>query len=423
MARLRDVPRVIRTVGPVAFPMRVVQQVFNDNLLTWAAAMAYSWLFALFPFLIFLLSLLPLLPDQVRLNIAGGINNTIETQLPGQAGDTVRQTVGPLLGVARGEGDLLPEPQDEVTLTTGEVIKGNLRIDEATDEFVVIYSDRIGREKIDRADIAEGGIRTEEEVAAEQEDAQVGATVVNNWSGLLSLGLLITLFAASGGMNMTMSALDQCYDIAKPRPFWKQRLIAIGLTLVVGTLVVAVLVLLPITSIVLAFLQGDWLAESWLTVLALNVSRYALALSLLILTLGLVYHFGPSLRRRFHLITPGAVFTLAGWMLTGYAMSTYVTSFGGSENYTKTYGAVGGIIILLLLFYVDALILMIGAELNSEIDFATLGVARPDADATDADETADAEIPDHEKDEEQRELEAELRKATGAEGAGGEGSG
>ena len=400
-------------MGPIAFPMRVVQQVFNDNLLTWAAAMAYSWLFALFPFLIFLLSLLPLLPDQFRLQIADGVNNTIETQLPGQAGDTVRQTVGPLLGVAGGADAeiLLPEPQDQVTLTTGEVIKGNLREDEATEEYVVIYSDRIGREKIDRADIAEDGIRFEEEVAAEQEDAQVGATVVNNWSGLLSLGLLITLFAASGGMNMTMSALDQCYDIAKPRPFWKQRLIAIGLTLVVGTLVVAVLVLLPITSIVLAFLQGDWLAESWLTVLVLNVSRYALALSLLILTLGLVYHFGPSLRRRFHLITPGAVFTLAGWMLTGYAMSTYVTSFGGSENYTKTYGAVGGIIILLLLFYVDALILMIGAELNSEIDFATLGVARPDADATDADETAAAEIPDEEKDEEQRELEAELREA------------
>ena len=403
MARLSDIPRVLRRVGPIAFGRRVANQVFADNLLTWAAAMAYSWLFALFPFLIFLLSLLPLLPDQIRLQIADGVNSTIETQLPGPAGETVRETVGPLLGI----GAMADEPaRDMITTTTGQVLVGNIKESESDEEYLVIYDEVVGRERVPRAAIAEDGVRTAEQLEAERA-AGVEGRQVNSWRGLLSLGVLLTLFAASGGMNMTMSALDQCYDIKRPRPFWLQRIIAIGLTLVVGSLVVVVLVLLPVTSVVLAFLGGDFFGDNWVVSFAIDLVRYAVALTLLVLILGIVYHVGPSLKRRFHLVTPGAVFTIVGWLLTGLALSTYVTSFGGAENYAKTYGAVVGIVVLLLLFYVDSLILMIGAELNSEIDFAVSGVARPTADPA---EEPPAEMED--KDEEDHELAEQLREAT-----------
>ena len=69
-------------------------------------------------------------------------------------------------------------------------------------------------------------------------------------TGLLSVGIAAAVFAASGGMNMTMAGLDKCYDVVKPRAFWKQRLLAIGLTVIVATMIIAVLILLPIGSAV-----------------------------------------------------------------------------------------------------------------------------------------------------------------------------
>jgi membrane protein len=401
MARLRDVPRVLRTVGPIAFVRRVVYQISDDNLLTWAAAMAYSWLFALFPFLIFLLGLLPLLPFQARNAIAGAVQEQLTENLPGPAGDAVRETIEPLIGATIDDGQD-DRADDRIETPDGELAFG--KIISQDEEEVVVASDFLGgRRTFDAAEVQV----TPGEVF---DETSIETKVVRNWSGLLSLGVLLTIFAASGGMNMTMSALDRCYDIQKPRPFYKQRLIAIGLTLTVGTMVLFVLVLLPVSGWLLRLFSGALFELDWFTSFLLNVARWTLGLATLFLILGVTYHFGPSLKRRFHLITPGAVFTIIGWLLTGWLFNTYVTSFGGSENYAKTYGAVGGIVILLLLFYVDALILMIGAEINSEMDFALLGVPRKSDDAPE--EVATAEKPEAEKDAEDKELEQELRDAT-----------
>jgi membrane protein len=81
----------------------------------------------------------------------------------------------------------------------------------------------------------------------------------------------------------------------------------------------------------------------------------------------LVYHFGPNVKQKFRLLSPGSVFTVATWTLLGIAFRFYVETYG---HYDKTYGAVGGVIILLFFFYLDALLLLIGAEINAEVDCA-----------------------------------------------------
>jgi membrane protein len=188
------------------------------------------------------------------------------------------------------------------------------------------------------------------------------------WFFVFGLGL--TLWAASGGMNMTMAAIDKAYDVEKGRPFWKQRLYAVVLTIVVATLVILVMILLPIGAGVLTWLIRKQAIFPWLYVLV-NVARYALALLLLLAVLAIIYHFAPSFKQKFVAVTPGAVFCVAVWLLLGAAFRLYLTKLGGAANYNKTYGAVAGAAILLLFFYLDALVLLIGAEINSEIDFAT----------------------------------------------------
>jgi membrane protein len=304
MARLRDVPSVFKQIGIVTFAKRVWQQITEDAVFTWGAALAYSWMFAIFPFLILLLSLVPMVPQQLKFDAHDNIAQLVNETLPQDAGTLVMKQVDSVL---------------------------------------------------------------------ERPSA----------SGFFSFGLILTIWASSGGMAMTMTALDKAYDIEKGRPYLKQRGIAILLTIVVATLLILVMVLLPIGTGIINWL-GHHKNLGW-TLIFVNVARYALALLLMLTTLALIYHFGPSFRQKFHAVTPGAIFSLAVWLLLGAAFKIYLTKFGGAASYNKTYGAVAGAAIMLLFFYIDALVLLIGAEINSEIDFAVLGIrsgATPEAQAT-----------------------------------------
>src|SRR5690348_3292305 len=92
MARLSDVSKVVSSVGAFGFAKRVWGQVVEDNLFTWASALAYSWLFAVFPFMVFVLSLLPYLPGHTKDQAKAEISNFVH-QLPEQAADTIWQNV------------------------------------------------------------------------------------------------------------------------------------------------------------------------------------------------------------------------------------------------------------------------------------------------------------------------------------------
>lgn len=312
MARLVDFPKVIRTIGWVEFGRRVWQQIQEDNIFTWASALAYSWLFAVFPFLIFLMSLVPYLPAGLKDHASEEVHELIYEAMPGPAADTVWPNIQPAL------------------------------------ENVLTQKRR--------------------------------------W--LIYLGLLTSMWAASGGMKATMVALDRCYDLPTGRTFWKQRLLALILTLVATVLVLSVMALLPIGTAVRKWVVARGLVDPRSAALiTFDVARWSLAIIFMILVLAIIYHFGVNVRHRFHWLTPGALFCLIAWILQGLALRIYVAKFG---HYDKTYGAVGGVAVMLLLFYLDAVALMIGAEINSEIDFEVLKVERGSYDLRPAEDRAEA---------------------------------
>ena len=309
MARLSDVPKVINSVGALGFAKRVWGQVVEDNLFTWASALAYSWLFAVFPFMIFVLSLLPYLPDHMKDQARAEINNFVHA-LPEQAAETIWQNVTSVFDKPKG--------------------------------------------------------------------------------GLLLVGLGVAVWAASGGMATTMAALDKCYEIDQGRPFYKQRPLALLLTLIVATLMMLVLVLLPVGTAVRTWaIRNEFVTDTNLALVVLfDLARWVLALLFMVSALTLVYHVGPSIKHKFHWLTPGAVFCLVVWIVLGLAFRTYVARFG---KYEQTYGTVGGVAVLLLFFYVDALVLLIGAEINSEIDFEVLKVKRGTRDFRPAETVAEVQ--------------------------------
>jgi len=195
-----------------------------------------------------------------------------------------------------------------------------------------------------------------------------------------------------------MSALDKCYDLDRGRPFYRQRPLAILMTIFVILLLLLVGCLLPVGTFV-----RQWVIDHGLVgprnpfLIVFDVSRWMLSILFLFSVLGMIYYKGPSIRHRFYLFTPGSVFCIVSWILLAFVMRTYMDRMG--EGYNKTYGAVGGVAMLLLLFYVDALVLLVGAEINSEIDFEVLKVRRGsrnflEAEATSEEATTPPTAPD-----------------------------
>lgn len=189
-------------------------------------------------------------------------------------------------------------------------------------------------------------------------------------AGLFSIGLVITIWSASGGMNATISALDMCYEVKHPRSYVRQRLTAILLTVIVAVMILCVMILLPVGTILTNLLQ--WWLQKHQTLhhflpflIVWQILRYLLALGLLLGVVAIVYHYGPHAQPRKQAIAPGAVFCVAVWILLGIVFRVYIDRFG---RYNETYGTVGGVAVLLFLFYIDAVVLLVGAEVNAQVD-------------------------------------------------------
>lgn len=168
--------------------------------------------------------------------------------------------------------------------------------------------------------------------------------------------------------------MDRCYELDHARPYYRQRPFAVLLTLLVALLVITIILLIPIGTLVIHWLQeqGQWYISTpllWIW----RIVRYPLAILAMFSILNILYHFGPAIRQEYTFITPGAVFCVAMWVLMGLGLRYYIDNYA---RYNETYGTLAGAAIMLLLFYLDALVLLIGAEINSEIDYEVLGVPR-----------------------------------------------
>jgi membrane protein len=174
---------------------------------------------------------------------------------------------------------------------------------------------------------------------------------------------------------MTMSALDRSYELDKGRSIYRQRIVAVILTVFVALMLLTVMGLLPFASAVERWVIRKGLSPGTWELVLFNIARWLVSLVLMVLVLTVVYYKGPAIRHHFSLITPGAVFVVIVWVVMGILFRLYVDEIG-ARGFSQTYGTVGGVALLLLFFYLGALVLLVGGEINSEVDFEVLGVRR-----------------------------------------------
>ncbi|MBW4687148.1 MAG: YihY/virulence factor BrkB family protein [Komarekiella atlantica HA4396-MV6] len=183
--------------------------------------------------------------------------------------------------------------------------------------------------------------------------------------GLFSLSFAIAIWTASGAVSTAMTAFDQIHQIPseKTRPFWKAKLVSLGLT--VGTILLLVMAsFLVFTSDLLLALV---VRENGYLVFLLHIwqlLRWPLALSIVATAFSFIYRYGPSRWNSGTPMMPGAILAAVSWAILSALFRLYVANFG---NYNKVYGAVGTVIVLMLWLWMSAAVLLVGDQLNVSV--------------------------------------------------------
>src|SRR5437868_9848101 len=199
--------------------------------------------------------------------------------------------------------------------------------------------------------------------------------ITPNRGAFLSFGILGTLWAASGGVSACMEALNIAYDVEEERPFWKTRPLAVGLTLLIGTLLLVALVVMIVGP-----RFGEWLSAklhmSTLFALAWPYIHWTVSVGFAILAVEFLYYLAPNVKQRFWATLPGAVLSVACWIGLSYLLGIYFRSFA---NFNKTYGTLGAAVALMVWLYWTGFVMLVGAELNAELAKKTEQGAIPKA--------------------------------------------
>jgi membrane protein len=193
---------------------------------------------------------------------------------------------------------------------------------------------------------------------------QLESLATGDAPSIVTVGILGALWSSSGAMTSIVSALNRAYDIPESRPWWKVRLLSIGLT--IG---LALFVLMAFMLIVAGPNAGHWLADWFGLSKAFDTAwvwlRWPLIFAFATSGIAMVFYFAPDADQDWVWITPGSILTTVLWVLFSLVFRLYATKVG---DYAATYGALAGAAILLLWLNFSGLALLIGGELNSEIE-------------------------------------------------------
>jgi membrane protein len=183
----------------------------------------------------------------------------------------------------------------------------------------------------------------------------------------LWLGIALALWSASRGLDAVRTSLNLSYDVKESRPFWKTQSMAIVLTLGTGAVM-----LLAIACVAIGGNAGLWLADHlhvdkvW--ALAWNWVRFPVTALGVICVIAVLYYLLPDVKQEWRFITPGSVMGTILWLIASYGFSVYVANFG---SYDRTYGSIGGVMVMMTWLYITGLIFILGGEINAVLEHSS----------------------------------------------------
>ncbi|TWI57480.1 membrane protein [Pseudomonas duriflava] len=271
----------LRGVGAFTLFKKALKEFSDDDMTTYASALAYQIFFSMFPFILFLISLVGFLNLP---NFFDWLREQANLLLPGQALEQVNPVIDQLQQSDKG--------------------------------------------------------------------------------GLLSVGIIIALWSASGAVRSLMTALNTAYDVEEGRPIWKRLPLSVLYTIGLAVMLISAAALMVTGPQILNWMAGYiGLEQMFITIWAW--ARWPVAVILLMLAVAVIYYVAPDVEQDFRFITPGSVLAVIVWIAASLGFAYYVQNF---SNYNAMYGSIGTIIILLLYLYISSAVLLFGAEINAVIE-------------------------------------------------------
>ncbi len=193
---------------------------------------------------------------------------------------------------------------------------------------------------------------------------QLMAIAESHSTGLLTFGIIGTVWSASAGMQTLIRTLNFAYHVPETRPWWRVRLRAMALTVVIPAFALSALTVMLVGPVFGERLAGA-LHVGAVFVWSWRIVHWPLLFALVVSGLAFVYTVGPDAPQRWKCLIPGSCFATTIWIGASLGLRWYVASL---STYQKTYGTIGAALVILLWFYVSGLAMLVGAELNSVVN-------------------------------------------------------
>lgn len=189
--------------------------------------------------------------------------------------------------------------------------------------------------------------------------------IASRGSGKLSFSLVAALWVASSGMGAISDTLNSAYNLKETRAWWKVRILSIALTVAL-----AVLILTALAIVLYGGRVGDVIANrvgfGAAFTITWRILQYPIMLIFVYLTFELIYYFAPDHKRgKWPWFSPGTAIAVALWLLASFGFRIYLHFF---NSYSLTYGSLGALIVLMLWFYMTGVAVLVGGEVNSELE-------------------------------------------------------
>lgn len=188
--------------------------------------------------------------------------------------------------------------------------------------------------------------------------------IINNQrGGLLSIGFILALYFSTNGMSSLIQAFNSSYHIRESESILKHQLLSIILTIILSALVFLTIILIIFgKATILYLIEYQTISQNQITLL--NIAKWVILIFMLFIAITTIFNLGPSIKSKTKILSPGALLATLFIILTSVVFSYYIDNF---SQYNKIYGSIGTLIIILLWIYFNAIILLIGFELNASI--------------------------------------------------------
>lgn len=182
---------------------------------------------------------------------------------------------------------------------------------------------------------------------------------------LLSFSFIFMIFSASGGFNAVIKCLNKAYDEKESRSFFKVQLVSI-----IATLWFVFIIIITFILLIFEKLIGEYILNSYhicfFSCWIWNYLKNLILLFSLLIIFALIYHFTPCRKLKLMDVMPGAIFSTVGWISASYGFTYYVNNFA---NYSRIYGSIGAVVVIMIWLFISSLVLLIGGEINAILYF------------------------------------------------------